>query len=123
MDHDDVRKQIEAGVPCHAQARFGMNLVSYHPGLIGGMTVTSAMPLSPDQDIAFVRTRMIDLWVRGEARVSPMTFTAGQLDHRADQHAAGSGPGIAQGVKDPAFAARIRAFALDLRGELATEIC
>jgi hypothetical protein len=122
--HDRVRARIEAGVPRHAQADIGGHTVSLHPGPFGlGTTFSGQLavrrPLSLGPRIGYVRGVMIDLWVRGEALVSPGTFTAAQLERRAREHEHGNGPGILQGARDPAFAERIRAFARERAGELA----
>jgi hypothetical protein len=122
--HDRVRVKIEAGVPRHAQAVIGGRPVSIHPGPFGlGATYSGVLavqrPLSLGPRIGYVRGVMIDLWVRGEALVSPGTFTVRQLERRASEHEHGNGPGILQGARDPGFAERIRAFARELAGELA----
>ena len=126
--HDRVRARIEAGVPCHAQATINGQLVSMHPGFTGlDMTfsgnVVVRRPLAAGNRLGYVCGVMIDLWVRGEAVVSPGTFTAGQLEQRAREHQHGNGPGILRGASDAGFAGRIRAFVEARADVLAPEPC
>jgi hypothetical protein len=107
--HAEVRASIEAGKPGHAQGRIKGQLVSWHDG-----TFTANLTIGSDMDEDGVRCRLIDQWVRGEARATPGTFTRAQLLHRADQHEDGNGPGIEQGARDKVFADRIRIFAAAL---------
>lgn len=114
--HDRVRARIEAGEPGHAQATVNGQLVSMHPGLLGlGLVVSGNVvvrrPLAGGDRLGYAVGMMIDLWVRGEALVSPGTFTAQQLLRRAQEHEDGNGPGILRGTRDAAFARQIRDFA------------
>ena len=72
--HDRVREKIAAGVPGHAQATIGGNLVSLHPGITGlDLTYSGHVVIKrpfTGSRLGYVRGAMIDLWVRGEAQVS-----------------------------------------------------
>jgi hypothetical protein len=122
--HDRVRAKIEAGVPRHAQAVIEGHLVSLHPGPFGFGTTFSGnlvvpRPFATGPRLGYVRAKLIDLWVRGEASVAPGTFTPRQLEHRASEHEHGNGPGILQGARDAEFAKSIRDFAAAHASELA----
>jgi hypothetical protein len=121
--HDRVREKIEAGVPCYAQATIGGHTISMHPDYTGfGMTFSGGL-FGPHQDMPWVRAVMIDLWVRGKARVSPMTFSRKELEWRAGEHEHGNGPDIIKGDRNAAFAKQIRQAAEDNADKLAVEPC
>jgi hypothetical protein len=119
--HDRVRAKIAAGVPGHAQAAINGRLISLHPGIFGFGTTFSGQlvltrPIERRGRLGAAQGLMIDHWVRGEAQASLGTFTRAELERRAAQHERGQGPGIKEGMRDPAFAARIRRFMAELDG-------
>jgi hypothetical protein len=114
--HDRVRTKIAASIPGYAQAEINGQLISLHPGLFGwGSTFSGHLvltrPIERRGRLGAVRGLMIDHWVRGEAEVSPGTFTRAELERRAAQHERGQGPGIKEGMRDRLLAERIREFA------------
>lgn len=121
--HRRVAEGIEAGEARHARTRIDHVVVSYHPNAVGAMVFTAATLALEKGRLDYVKARIIDHWVAGdpETRVSPRTFSRRELEHRADQHRHGRGPGIVDGARNPAFADRIEAFAAARAGELAGE--
>jgi hypothetical protein len=102
-NHEKTATAIEAGTPGYAQMEHDGELVSWHPIALGhsfsggppGWTVTDA------------RAKFIDKWAKGEASVTPGTFSDDQIEHRASQWEHGNGPHISPGHRDPQFAADI----------------
>lgn len=82
--HERVRQKIDQGKPRHAQTRGRIDhaTLSYHPGLLGSMTVTGVTMDSLDES----RGEMIDGWVDGKVDATPETFQLGHFMSRWSHH-------------------------------------
>jgi hypothetical protein len=104
--HDQTAAAIAAQRPGYAQmARDDPgDLVSWH-----GQDFSETRLSGWDRRDA--RCGLIDAWARGEARVTPGTFSETQILHRAEQWQHGRGRHIPRGQSDPALARQIRKLA------------
>jgi hypothetical protein len=102
--HDQTAAAIAANRPGYAQMTRSDpgDILSWH-----GQSFSETRPSGWDRRDA--RCALIDAWARGQAQVTPCTFSEIQILHRAEHWQHGRGRHIPRGQCDPALARRIRA--------------
>jgi len=102
--HEEVAAEIDKGTPGFAQMEHDNVTISWHP-VLGGHSF-SGWPGS--WNVTQARYIFIEKWAVGEARVSPGTFSADDIEKRASQWEHGNGWNIGRGHTNPQFARQIR---------------
>ena len=106
--HEITKKAIKKGKPGYAQMKHQGGLVSWHPLIRVKKPKLRTFTGGPTSwRVQDARAKFIDKWAKGNARVTPNTFSAEDIGRRARQWYHGRGPHIRRGHKNPEFAKKI----------------